>query len=199
MDLMQNKYLNFSITDYNGLKIRNSTELNLLPEIPSKYFGVDFILETQIDNNKLLESISWDLYENTDYWDILMKLNGIVNTNELPVDYDNILIRVRNKMNTWINTGKLIYTNNITSQFDELILLLDSNQSITLNYDINDTREIVKRKYLEMIDTEVILNEKFRNFKYISLGNMVELERELSILKETPKINDLVLINPPIV
>jgi len=170
MELMNNKYLIFdNIKLKNGEKVKNTTTLNLLPDIPNKYFTDEYILQYKVTDDRLLESISFELYESTDYWDILLILNSMRNMNELPVNYDIVINRADKKISEWKSKGNLLPK--------------------------NMTDEIIQAKYEEILAEEVELNEKFRYIKYISKEDLSELEADLDILKSEVKLNKNLIIN----
>jgi hypothetical protein len=195
MKLMENKYLKFGTIMFNGVPVRNITEINILPDIPEKFYSNNYTLVYEVRDNQLIENIAFELYENTDYWDLLMKFNGIRNVAELPVNYDTILLRVRKSLSIWIDAGKLMVSRNLSEQYTEVINILNEGVKITLEKAEDDPDEIVKRKYLELLEEELQKNEKFRKINYLSVSDMAELESALDIAKENPKINPDIIIN----
>jgi hypothetical protein len=169
MALMKNKYLIFENIEFTpGVNVRNTTTLNLLPDIPEKFFSNEYLLTKKIQDDTLLEAISFELYETTDYWDVLMIINDMKSMNELPVNYDIILDRVDIKLYKWKKKGNLL-------------------SSVM-------TDEVIDKKYKEILQEEVELNEKFRFIKYISQDSLSELISELDKLKSSKKINKKILI-----
>ena len=136
MKLMQNKYLKFDEIEFNNKIVQNTTSLNLLPDIPEKFYGNEYMLEYKVDDDRLLEALSFELYDSTDYWDILFVYNKMSNMNELPVNYDIVLNKADKKMYEWKQKGKLLPE--------------------------NFTDEIIDKKYKEILEEEVKLNEKYR-------------------------------------
>jgi len=168
MELMKNKYLIFDDIEFLDTKVKNITTMNLLPDIPEKYFGNDYLLQIKTQDDSLLEAISFNLYESTDYWDILLVLNGMRSMNELPVNYDIVLNRADRKMSLWKKRGKLL-----PGEF---------------------TDEVIQKKYKEILEEEVEKNEKYRFIKYIASDDMSELTSDLEKIKEKTKINENILI-----
>jgi len=195
MKLMENKYLKFGTIMFNGVPVRNITEINILPDIPEKFYSNNYTLVYEVRDNQLIENIAFELYENTDYWDLLMKFNGIRNVAELPVNYDTILLRARKALSIWMDAGKLMVSRNLDEQYTEVINTLNEGVKITLEKAEDDPDEIVKRKYLELLEEEVQKNEKYRKINYLSVSDMAELESALDIAKENPKINPDIIIN----
>ena len=195
MDLMKNKHLKFNKIEFNNQQIRNITDLCILPDIPKKYYGENYLKLFKVENDRLIESISFELYNNTDYWDLLMAFNKIKNFSELPVNYDTVLIRAREELSKWMQAGKLIISRNLTEQYKEVINLLDTKAKVTLTKGEGHPDEIVKAKYLELLKIEDDKNEKFRNIYYLSLGDMSELESDLDVLSQSLKTNTNIIIN----
>jgi len=168
MKLMKNKYLVFENIEFADSLVKNTTTLNILPDIPNKYFGADYIRNMKVQDDTLLEAISFELYESTDYWDILLVLNGMRSMNELPVNHDIVLNRADRELLKWKEKGKL------------------------LSIKIND--EVIKEKYDNILNIEIEKNEKYRYIKYIASDDLAELTSELEKIKEESKINKNILI-----
>jgi len=168
MRLMNNTYLNFEKINTDIGRMENITTLNILPDIPEKFFTKDYILLKKIEDDVLLEAISFELYKNTNYWDILMVLNGMRSMNELPVNYDIVLLKVERELKGWLEQANLIYS-----------FLSDEQVNI---------------KYEEILKEEIEKNEKYRNFKYISPTDLSELLADLDSKKDTIKINPNLII-----
>ena len=168
MKLMKNKYLIFENITFLGGLVKNITTLNLLPSIPSKYFENDYTKTLMINDDTLLEALSFLLYETTDYWDILMVLNNMRSMNELPVNYDIVLNRADRKLQEWKEKGRLL-----PGEF---------------------TDDVINDKYDKILEEEVALNEKFRYIKYISQDDLSELIAELDKIASDAKINKNLII-----
>lgn len=195
MELMKNKYLKFDSIEFLDVNVRNTTNLCVLPDIPEKYYGDNYIKTYTVDNDRLPESISFELYENTDYWDLLMRFNNITNTSQLPVNYDSVLTRARNALSDWMQAGELITTNSLAEQYTEVIEMLDEGIPIVLEKEEGHPDETVKAKYLEMLAYTDDKNEEFRNIKYLTLSDISELESALDVLAQSDKINPEIIIN----
>jgi hypothetical protein len=168
MELMKNKYLLFENIEFLDKKIKNTTTLNLLPDIPDKYFGNDYSLQIKVIDDTLLEALSFSLYETTDYWDILMILNNMRSMNELPVNYDMVLNRADRKLQEWKEKGRLL-----PGSF---------------------TDEAINEKYAIILEEEITLNEKYRYIKYINQDDLSELTAELDKIAADVKINKNLII-----
>lgn len=195
MNLMENKYLKFDTIEFNGEPVRNITNINILPDIPKKFFGDNYQLLFKVSDNQLIENISFELYNSTSYWDILMKLNNIRNVSSLPVHYDRVLFRAEKSLAKWMDAGRLTESTNLDKQYVDTLDIINNGALVTLNKPIDSQDEIVKRKYLELLDIEVLKNEDYREIKYLSLSDMAELESSLDILKNDVKINPNIIVN----
>jgi hypothetical protein len=187
---MENVYLNLPTIKFNGITLRNLTELNTLPDIPEKYYGNEYVKLYLYEDDRLIENLSYELYDTTKYWDLLLKFNGIINTSLLPVNNDILLKRARKKLDSWIVAGATRRDINIKSQYEEVTTLLDRGELIEV---LNET-ELVKIKYLDFLKYEIEKNEKYRNFKYLSLSDISELEMELLSLKTKPKLPEELIV-----
>jgi len=157
MLLMNNKYFIFKRVKIGNNSIKNTTDLNLLPRIPDIFKGNDYIKELLIEDNTLIEQISYRLYDTTDYWDLLFVLNNMTNLNQLPKEEDIILRRADNIYKKW----------------------LEVNQSTVIYEDLN-----IEEKYKNILKEEEEKNEKYRYFKYISSSHISEVMNELKKIKE---------------
>ena len=167
MQFMKNKYLVFNNIDVDTNSLENVTELILLPEIPAKFFTEQFILKKEIQDNALLEALAYDIWGSTDYWDILMALNGMTSMFQLPVSHDLVLERANAKLEEWKALFKLIYST--TKQED------------------------IDIRYQEILVEEEALNEKYRTINYISISNMSILEAELNNNRGKVKISPTII------
>ncbi|MHB8098003.1 MAG: hypothetical protein ACYDD5_00225 [Sulfuricurvum sp.] len=196
MNLMENSYLLFETIAFNGQPVRNVTKFCLLPDVPAKYFGENYILEYACEDDRLLEAISFDLYKDTSYWDIIMLLNGMTNMSELPVNGDVIFKRAEASLDKWIKQGVLIISKDLMPQYYSIKQDLSQGNPIMLYLSEDDDNEIVARKYIELLEQEYNKNEKYRTLKYITISDISELLSDLAILKSSPKIDTNLVIVP---
>jgi hypothetical protein len=133
MELMVNKYLVLPTIEFNGTPVRNLTEINTLPDIPEKYFTNEYLKLYLMENDRLIESLSFELYESTNYWDLLLKLNGITNTSHLPVNNDIILIRTSESLTRWMKAGAVMKGINLVEQYNEVNRILESGEKIEVS------------------------------------------------------------------
>ena len=150
-------------------RVRNITSLNLLPDIPPKFFSPDYTIKRKVHNDELIEQISFDLYQSTDYWDILLVLNGMTSMNQLPVNNDIVIIKAEKKLQEWKDKGALL--------------------------NIPMTSALLLKKYNEFLLLEETLNEKYRYINYISPEDMSELLADIEANKTKAKINKSLIIN----
>lgn len=126
-----------SIKDKNiEFLIRDYTNLVSIQEILDKY--KEYIQIYQVLEDERLDTISYKLYGTTDYWDMLVLLNDLKCMTDLPVNYDKVENRARQKHEDW-----------------------------TKIFGKQKTKEQIASKYEEFLEQEIANNEKYRNFKYI--------------------------------
>ena len=169
MSLMINKYLKFDNIEFDGQLVKNVTTLNMLPDVPDKYFEDSYILNIKLEDDRLLEAISFELYENTDYWDVLLVLNGMTCMGQLPVNFDIVMERANKRLLGWRIKGKLM---------DSFI-----------------DQEELSAKYDEILKEEIEKNEKHRLLKYISKSNLSELDADLDSVEGFVKIDPRLITN----
>ena len=144
MRYMENTYLKFNPLELdigNFNYVRNVTDLPLLPKIPEKYYGESYYDIKIVEDDILIEQISFEVYGTTDYWDLLLAYNGIKSIGELPVNYDILIQRVEEEFFAWKKVAKKMS-------------FLPDEKEIEASFEI-----ILKEKQ--------DLNEKYRKFKYI--------------------------------
>ena len=126
-----------SVKDQNiEFLIRDYTNLVSIQEILDKY--KEYIQIYQVLEDERLDTISYKLYGTTDYWDMLVLLNDLKCMTDLPVNYDKVENRARQKHEDW-----------------------------TKIFGKQKTKEQIASKYEEFLEQEIANNEKYRNFKYI--------------------------------
>ena len=115
--------------------IRDYTNLVSIQEILDKY--KEYIQIYQVLEDERLDTISYKLYGTTDYWDMLVLLNDLKCMTDLPVNYDKVENRAKQKHEDW-----------------------------TKIFGKQKTKEQIASKYEEFLEQEIANNEKYRNFKY---------------------------------
>ena len=126
-----------SVKDQNiEFLIRDYTNLVSIQEILDKY--KEYIQIYQVLEDERLDTISYKLYGTTDYWDMLVLLNDLKCMTDLPVNYDKVENRAKQKHEDW-----------------------------TKIFGKQKTKEQIASKYEEFLEQEIANNEKYRNFKYI--------------------------------
>ena len=115
---------------------RDYTNLVSIREILDKY--KEYIQIYQVLEDERLDTISYKLYGTTDYWDMLVLLNDLKCMTDLPVNYDKVENRARQKHEDW-----------------------------TKIFGKQKTKEQIASKYEEFLEQEIANNEKYRNFKYM--------------------------------
>lgn len=168
MKLMRNKYLKFEEIDSGIGIVRNLTTFNILPTIPVKYFGEEYVLQKKLEDDRLLEGISQELYNSTDYWDILLVYNGMTSLDNLPANYDTVLVRANTEFQGWVVRGDLMHSN------------------------LTDIEK--ETKYKAILANEIEINEKYRYLKYLSANDVSSLLAELGEVENKVRIDaDLII------
>ena len=134
-------------------QIRDFTNTVSIDNVLKKYD--EFIKTIQVDEDEKIENISFKLYGTTDYWDMLIILNGMKSMIELPVNYDKVVERAKNKFNKWLKI------------FSKL-----------------KTQEQKDQKYEEFLNLEIDLNEKYRNLKYIDRNMISKFQLDIRNYKK---------------
>lgn len=129
------------------LSIINFTNLIDITPVLDK-FKNDTLTYIVKDDEKI-EGISYNLYKTTDYYDMLMILNGMKRMTELPVNVDMVYQKIQEEYNYWLlNIGE----NKTDKQKQEKMLQIE---------------QIVKDE-----------NEKYRHLKYLKLQIISSFEVE---------------------
>jgi hypothetical protein len=87
---------NYIVQDYSRNKI---WQISSLPEVQDK----TYVTEITLEDNQTIEAISYILYNNEDYWDILLAINGISPLFDMTYDFDVIKISSSAYANEYIN------------------------------------------------------------------------------------------------
>jgi len=157
MELMSNSYLIFKNIGFDGLLIKNFTDTAYLPKIPQKYLDKNNLESVRVNDNMFIEKISYDIYEDTAYWDILMAINGMTKMDQLPTDFDTVIAKADIKFNKW------------------------KQSLLTLNKTYTDQE--ITTKYNTFIEEETVINEKFRVIYYVPVIKINELMTELNAIR----------------
>lgn len=118
------------------LSIINFTNLIDITPVLDKF--KNDVLTYIVKDDEKIEGISYNLYKTTDYYDMLMILNGMKRMTELPVNIDVVYKKIQEEYNYWLlNIGE----NKTDKQKQEKMLQIE---------------QIVKDE-----------NEKYRHLKYL--------------------------------
>ena len=143
-----------SVKDQNiEFLIRDYTNLVSIQEILDKY--KEYIQIYQVLEDERLDTISYKLYGTTDYWDMLVLLNDLKCMTDLPVNYDKVENRARQKHEDW-----------------------------TKIFGKQKTKEQIASKYEEFLEQEIANNEKYRNFKYIDTSMINRFHLDIQNFKK---------------
>ena len=173
MELMKNKYLVFDKIEFNGKLTSNITDISVLPTIPQKYYDSGDLKPYTLQDDEFIETVSHKLYNDTGYWDILMKINGITNIRQLPKSRDILLSRAYKQIIEFGEIGKLIYNSTSSLELENVLEKLNNNIPIL-------GEDSTSLKYIEILNKLEDDNEIFRNIYYLELDKMNDLLKELS-------------------
>jgi hypothetical protein len=168
MELMNNSFLNFKDIEFDGVLVKDYTDLSVLPGIPAKYYDSKYLMEYELQDNELIEGVSYNIYGTTNYWDLLIAGNGIKSLSQLPVQYDTVLVRAEERYSTFL-----------------------MKPNLTGIVPTTEKKELI---YQEILAEEIENNEKFRTLKYIRPEYISELLSDLQKLNARAVINEAVLI-----
>ena len=144
-----------SVKDQNiEFLIRDYTNLVSIQEILDKY--KEYIQIYQVLEDERLDTISYKLYGTTDYWDMLVLLNDLKCMTDLPVNYDKVENRAKQKHEDW-----------------------------TKIFGKQKTKEQIASKYEEFLEQEIANNEKYRNFKYIDTSMINRFHLDIQNFKKS--------------
>jgi len=111
---MTNSYFNYLEKDYNG---GSFFDFFTIADIPDKYETESYFYDYEVSDDVRLESISFDVYGDVNFWDTIVLVNGMISVDELPKNqtYINTIIeeKVQNyytKFNIDEKTTKEQYT-----------------------------------------------------------------------------------------
>lgn len=124
-----------NVYDYKSIDWNNLTLY--LQNIDSSWFG-----EVTIQPNTNLEKVSLDLYEDPNYWDVIMLVNGMSPLMDIPFEFDVISDTTQEKLDNYENNIlKRTIPEDLRLQLyqqyeDEMIS--ENNSMLTLKYVLKD-------------------------------------------------------------
>lgn len=138
---------NFEV-EGNIFEIEDYTNLADLTSIIDEYR--EEMLDYQVSNDERIEVISYNIYESSNFWDLLLLINNIRDWRLLPVNQDKLQAKLNEVYEEWLEAfGK------------------------------NKTEEQKEQKLLELTDEIFLENETYRNIKYIKKGKLNELKSKI--------------------
>ena len=137
---MYNSYFNLPRTDYeNTYNMADIFETNKARILPDAFISDNesaFYYKI-IPDNTLLEHLSYQEYNRSDYWDLLFKINQMQTPYDLPKSEDYVLNLVQQRLNLW------------TTKFPKLCC------------------EVIEEKRIQFTEELLEVNEKHRNFRFV--------------------------------
>lgn len=144
---MKNYILEFDAVEVENFIINNFTEPRFLPATLAA--KTEYYTYVEVEDNKKIEYISYDLYGTSEYWDIVLALNNMRDPLSLPKSLDFIINKVKKQIEDYMKY-----------------------------YKIQDP-QIGLDKYDEEIEKEQKLNEQFRMVKVVKPEKLVDFLRDL--------------------
>ena len=114
----------FSYVDYTEKKYSGILDL---PEINS----LEYIDYYQLDDNEKIEYISFKLYSNENYWDLLLYINGMTPLFDSPYDFSVLSDNSSKTVDEYISrTGVIITQENKQKLIDSLVIKNSSKNEL---------------------------------------------------------------------
>ena len=192
MIYMKNTYLKFDTIAMGDNLVNNITNLILLPDIPEKFYTESYLNKITIENDQLPEKISFELWGSTDYWDLLMKFNGIESIMDFPANYDVILERAEAQYYKWLEEYML--RSDLFRISDAELLIASDIEKLKIEHNYSEKTEEIFEVYNNILDEVNIKNERYREIKYVSISDLSELISNLKELSGKVKLNDDIVV-----
>jgi hypothetical protein len=187
---MTNSYFNYLEKDYNG---GSFFDFFTIADIPDKYETESYFYDYEVSDDVRLESISFDVYGDVNFWDTIVLVNGMISVDELPKNqtYINTIIeeKVQNyytKFNIDEKTTKEQYTilnptiNGIAFLDYPIVPVLEGDDTQdTVISDLVGTKKL--EIYNDISDSIQENNEKYRSIKVIIPTEVYEFRRLLDL------------------
>jgi preprotein translocase subunit Sec61beta len=148
MDLMQNKILQFDDITLSGITLKNYTEMYKIPPIPEKYYTEEHRIPYEVKDDSFVEGLAFELWGDSNYWDILLTLNNMTSLYDLPKSYDTVLEEAELRYQKWLEIAPLI------------------------KYYSEDELEQERLRILQETEAD---NEKYRIIYYVSMDDLSEI------------------------
>lgn len=113
---MDNSVVNFKKENIDGFEISDyrSKDFSKFKEIQKDQFK-----SLDVFNNSLIEGISYNIFNNTDYWDLLLLINDKDALFDMVYDFDTIKDIVEESIQSYFFNPERIYQGNLNDEFIE--------------------------------------------------------------------------------
>lgn len=154
----------YQVRDYTSLDLRFIIENKELSEFLNDRDNVFFV---NIDNNSLLEEISYRYYNNENYWDIILLINNLDPLFSLPFDFDLIYNLAESITDNYFSRDKYDpYSGKYTDETKNRlfnILKEKLNKENEINRSIKLIRQERIQDFLKIFNSSARINNGFQN------------------------------------
>lgn len=154
----------YQVRDYTSLDLRFIIENKELSEFLNDRDNVFFV---NIDNNSLLEEISYRYYNNENYWDIILLINNLDPLFSLPFDFDLIYNLAESITDNYFSRDKYDpYSGKYTDETKNRlfnILKEKLNKQNEINRSIKLIRQERIQDFLKIFNSSARINNGFQN------------------------------------
>ena len=154
----------YQVRDYTSLDLRFIIENKELSEFLNDRDNVFFV---NIDNNSLLEEISYRYYNNENYWDIILLINNLDPLFSLPFDFDLIYNLAENITENYFSRDKYDpYSGKYTDETKNRLFNI-LKEKLNKENEINRTIKLLRQEriqdFLKIFNSSARINNGFQN------------------------------------
>ena len=154
----------YQVRDYTSLDLRFIIENKELSEFLNDRDNVFFV---NIDNNSLLEEISYRYYNNENYWDIILLINNLDPLFSLPFDFDLIYNLAEFITENYFSRDKYDpYSGKYTDE-TKLRLFNILKEKLNKENEINRSIKLIRQEriqdFLKIFNSSARINNGFQN------------------------------------
>ena len=154
----------YQVRDYTSLDLRFIIENKELSEFLNDRDNVFFV---NIDNNSLLEEISYRYYNNENYWDIILLINNLDPLFSLPFDFDLIYNLAESITDNYFSRDKYDpYSGKYTDETKNRLFNI-LKEKLNKQNEINRTIKLIRQEkiqdFLKIFNSSARINNGFQN------------------------------------
>lgn len=154
----------YQVRDYTSLDLRFIIENKELSEFLNDRDNVFFV---NIDNNSLLEEISYRYYNNENYWDIILLINNLDPLFSLPFDFDLIYNLAESITDNYFSRDKYDpYSGKYTDETKNRLFNI-LKEKLNKQNEINRTIKLLRQEriqdFLKIFNSSARINNGFQN------------------------------------